>query len=105
MVLRALAKWYRRSSVRLSVERPGLSCDYCGKNILDETVGYHPESGEIYHPGECSLDANYLLAEHSEECLPLHITYATIDEAIELCRKGKLKQCCRIFDSAGLENA
>lgn len=92
MVLRTLAKWYRRSSIALSIDRPVLTCDYCTGPIQDEDVGYHEQSGEVYHSGECSLEANSRFAEKSDESIPMHVTYMTIDNAIDLCRKGKLKQ-------------
>lgn len=71
-----------------------LHCDNpdCGRLILEEPIAYDKRNGEVYHSGRCALFANAYKALNAEEVVFSSLDYITLEEALELLRKGELSQ-------------
>jgi len=71
-----------------------LYCDnpQCGKVIEDEKITYDEERGEIYHVGECGIEANAIRSVRSENIEIQNVDYISLEKALILLKQGKLKQ-------------
>ncbi len=64
----------------------------CKSPIFEEPLAYDKDNREVYHNGQCATFANALRALKSDCVVFSNLDYITLDKAIDLLKKGKLKQ-------------
>ena len=79
--------------VALRCDNP--ECD----GILDSDVMYEPTHGRVYHVGECQLLGLAHLAWDSEDMIFGNFEKISLEKALGLYHKGKLKQAASASDS------
>ena len=71
-----------------------LYCDnpQCKYPIKDGRLTYDEEHGEIYHLGECGIEATEHSAIKSSGFEIQHVDYISREKALKFLQKGRLKQ-------------
>jgi hypothetical protein len=64
----------------------------CGRPIQQGPISYDKERLEIYHPGTCSMLANAHRCIKSGNPEFMQVDKISLDEALDLFRKGELSQ-------------
>jgi len=64
----------------------------CNEAIVTEPVAYNRAVGELYHDFECAQDAIAHRVFHSGQAEIGNIDYLSMENALKLVRKGKLKK-------------
>mgnify|MGYP001620046390 CR=1 FL=1 len=88
--------WFRKpgkpeSEVVLYCDNP-----QCKRPIEVESVAYNEGDKEVYHPGDCGLEAGASKAFRENAIVMGEIDYIGLDKAKRLFREKKLKQASRL---------
>lgn len=82
----------KRKRIARPLDTPRFYCGGCDGLILEDEMGYDPETGMLYHPGRCSVRASGRISERSRHGVAIAVSYIDRDYAVGLFRDRRLVQ-------------